>query len=101
MRSARRSPSRLFGFVAVAALLLGVFATSPGTAAASSLSVTPVSSSQWGPDTSGYEHIVGEVQNTGTVTASLIEIDFAFYDASNAVVGSDYTFATVDPLAPG
>ncbi len=101
MRSARRSPSRLFGFVAVAALLLGVFATSTGTAAASSLSITPVSSSQWGPDTSGYEHIVGEVQNTGTVTASLIEIDFAFYNASDAVVGSDYTFATVDPLAPG
>ena len=101
MLKTRKTVSWILRCTGILALLLGPSAINPGPASASTLGVAVVSSSQWGPDSSGYEHIVGEVQNTGTATETLIEINLDFYNSSGVVIGSDYTFTTVDPLAPG
>jgi hypothetical protein len=84
----------LFGLVAVAA---------PGLASATSAipSVSLVSSSQWGPDSAGYEHVVGEVKNSGPGVASLVEVDFNFYNRSGTLLQTDFTFASITDMNPG
>ena len=43
-------------------------------------------------DSSGKVRYFGEVVNTGTVTNTSVKITFTTYDASNKVVGSDYSY---------
>jgi hypothetical protein len=63
--------------------------------------VVVLSTSQWGPDGSGQEHFVGEVQNDGTQSTFVVEVDLGFYDVNDNLVGTDSVFTTLDSLAPG
>ena len=60
-----------------------------------------LSISQWGPDLNGDEHAVGDIVNNGTFVIGGIRIDLTLYDSSNAVIGSDFTFSSIDTMAPG
>src|SRR5438309_1393834 len=68
-------------------LMLGVMgatvvAVSPAAAA---LSVQLVSQSQWGPDSAGLRHIVGEVVNNGDTLATFVQINFNYFNASGTL----------------
>jgi hypothetical protein len=66
-----------------------------------SVSVIVLTNSSWGPDAGGFEHIVGEVQNSGTENAEFVEVDFNFYNSSNTLLSTDFTFTDLNVLAPG
>lgn len=51
-------------------------------------------------DNSGPE-VFGEVRNDQTVPLTFVKVVVTFYDAYDNVVFVDYTYATVDTLAPG
>jgi hypothetical protein len=59
-----------------------------------------LSSSSW-IDSIGDIHIVGEVQNGGSQFQQFIEIDFGFYNSSNTLLNTDFTFTQADVLASG
>lgn len=61
--------------------------------------VAVLSSSGW-IDSSGIYHVSGEVQNTGSSTVSFVEISATFYDASNKVVDTQFTYAYLSYLQP-
>ena len=46
-------------------------------------------------------HVVGEVENNSSKTASYVEIIGTFYDANGTVVGTSFTFTEPLDLAPG
>jgi hypothetical protein len=50
---------------------------------------------------SGYLHIVGDVKNTSSSWRRFVEIDARLYNSSGQVLGSDFTFALLDLVAPG
>jgi hypothetical protein len=50
-------------------------------------------------DSIGYLHIVGEVLNNTTTRRIYVEISATFYNSSNQVIGTDFTFADVSSLA--
>jgi hypothetical protein len=84
------------------AMACGVTLGIQGSAASpDGTSVILLSSSQWGPDSIGFEHVVGEVKNVGTTDIDYVQINLNFYSASGNLVGTDETFTTVDELAPG
>jgi hypothetical protein len=69
--------------------------------AGASPSVALVSSSQWGRDAAGFEHVVGQLVNNGPGVASLVQVNLNFYNSANVLLSTDFTFATVDNLNPG
>ena len=66
-----------------------------------SVGVTLLTNSSWGPDAAGYDHIVGEVQNSGTENAEFVQIYFNFDNASNMPLSTGSTFTDLNVLAPG
>ena len=46
-------------------------------------------------------HIVGEVQNTGTVSAEFVEIVASFYDGNGQFVGTSFTYTNPTTVSPG
>jgi hypothetical protein len=46
-------------------------------------------------------HVVGEVENNGSKTASYVEISGTFYDANGTVVGTSFTFTVPHDIASG
>lgn len=52
-------------------------------------------------DSSGRLNIVGEVQNNSDTPLELVQIDVTFYDDAGKVIGTDFTFATLDVIPPG
>jgi len=66
-----------------------------------SVSVTLLTNSIWGPDLAGYDHIVGEVQNSGTENAEFVQLYFNFYDSANTLLSTDFTYTDLNVLAPG
>jgi hypothetical protein len=64
-------------------------------------SLAVVSASQWGPDLAGEEHVVGQLVNNGPGVASDVEVDLNFYNSANQLLGTDFTYATVNNLNPG
>ena len=86
----------------MATLLAGmlVLAGLPASQSArASIQVNLLSSSSW-VDTIGYVHIVGEVQNAGSQYVHFVEININEYGTSGNLLGTDFTFTTVDILAP-
>lgn len=51
-------------------------------------------------DMLGYHHIVGEVANTTDETLVFVEIVATVYDADGEVVAADFTYASLDTMAP-
>ena len=51
-------------------------------------------------DTSGYSHVVGEVQNQGTQNLEYIELQATFYAPNGTVIETDNAMAMVDVLIP-
>lgn len=49
-------------------------------------------------DSYGWLHVVGEVQNNGTVALNSVEITATFYNSSNTVVGTEYTYSDIDTI---
>ena len=45
--------------------------------------------------------IDGEVQNTGTETLDFVQVTATFYDQSNSILGSDFTYTEPYTLEPG
>jgi hypothetical protein len=45
--------------------------------------------------------IDGEIQNTGTETVDFVQVTATFYDQSNSILGSDYTYTEPSTLEPG
>jgi len=52
-------------------------------------------------DSVGYYHVSGEVENTGDASASFIKITATFYDSSDTVIDTSFTFTSLDILLPG
>jgi hypothetical protein len=52
-------------------------------------------------DSAGAFHVVGEVENGANTTAKFVEVIGTFYDASNKVVATSFTFTEPRDLAPG
>ena len=52
-------------------------------------------------DDIGSYHIVGEVTNQGNEKATFVKVSGAFYNSSNIVVASDFTFTDPQDLEPG
>jgi len=52
-------------------------------------------------DSLGYYHVVGEVENVGDVALNFVKITATFYDESETVVGTDFTFTELDSLLAG
>jgi len=52
-------------------------------------------------DDIGSYHIVGEVTNQGNEKATFVKVSGAFYNSSNTVVASDFTFTDPQDLEPG
>lgn len=51
-------------------------------------------------DLLGFYNVVGEVQNTGDQAARYVEIIATFYNSSNVVVGTSFTYSDVSVLSP-
>jgi len=51
-------------------------------------------------DSIGNYHVVGEVQNTGLSTVDFAKITATFYDSSNKVVDTDFTYTELSYLQP-
>ena len=45
--------------------------------------------------------IDGEIQNTGTETLDFVQVTATFYDQSNSILGSDFTYTEPYTLEPG
>lgn len=52
-------------------------------------------------DSLGWYYVVGEVQNTGDMNLEYVEITATFYDSSNVVVDTSFTFADLSVLLVG
>jgi len=52
-------------------------------------------------DTYGYYEIVGEVKNTSGTTAEYVKIVATYYDSGGTVIGTEYTYTSLDQLAVG
>ena len=86
-----------FCAVLVAALAFAGPAVPPAAASHGSLTVT--SSTAW-LDSSGYLHISGVVVNNTASRQEFVEINATYYNASNQVIGTGFTFADLTNLAP-
>jgi hypothetical protein len=51
-------------------------------------------------DNLGYQHIVGEIQNTGKSNIQSLKIAATYYNKSNCVIDTNYAFTSVDVLIP-
>ena len=51
-------------------------------------------------DNIGYKRIVGEIKNTGTITATFVKIIVTCYNGTGFVVAADYSYASTTDLAP-
>jgi Fibronectin type III domain len=97
-RSERKLKRRTQALLIVAMLTPILAIPAPVSA---SVSVIVLTNSSWGPDAGGFEHIVGEVQNSGTENTEFVEIDFNFYNSTNTLLSTDFTFTDLNVLAPG
>ena len=52
-------------------------------------------------DSIGYYHVSGEVENVGDGTASFVKITATFYDSSDTVVATSFTYTHLSVLLPG
>lgn len=52
-------------------------------------------------DSIDYYNVVGEMANTGNVSLRFMKVTATFYDSSNTVVGTSFTYALPDTLPPG
>lgn len=88
----------VIGLLAALALTVAWVPVVPATLVSVSASI--VSSSHW-TDSAGYMHVVGDVVNNGAQNEQFVEIDATYYNGSNTVIGTDFTFSTLDTLSPG
>jgi hypothetical protein len=49
----------------------------------------------------GYYKVVGEVENNGDRTVDFVKLVATFYDDSNEVIGTSFTYTDLDTIAPG
>lgn len=52
-------------------------------------------------DSSGAMHIVGEITNNGTTTATVFSMTASIYGANNQILGIDYSSPTPPTISPG
>jgi hypothetical protein len=52
-------------------------------------------------DAIGYYHVSGEVENVGDGSASFVKITATFYDSSDTVVATSFTYTHLSVLLPG
>jgi len=48
----------------------------------------------------GYHHVVGEVQNLGSLNLQYVKITVTFYDTADNVIATGFTFTQIDILVP-
>lgn len=51
-------------------------------------------------DSLGYYHVVGEVQNTGDQAVGFVKITATFYDSSDVVIDTEFTYTMLSVLLP-
>lgn len=51
-------------------------------------------------DSLGYYHVVGEVQNTGDQAVNFVKVTATFYDSSDVVVATEFTYTILDVILP-
>jgi hypothetical protein len=100
MQGDRRTLSCVAVAAMVSVLSLPAMLGAQSVVAAQPVSVALISQSTW-IDSTGMAHCVGEVKNTGSSTALFVGIDLNLESASNSILGTDSTFALVEPLTPG
>jgi hypothetical protein len=71
-----------------------------GLAYAQDGKVSAVSSGSY-VDSIGWYNVVGEVRNNARITFDSVQIIATFYDTTNQVVGTSYTYANIDSIRPG
>ncbi len=52
-------------------------------------------------DALGYTNVVGEVKNMGTQNVDFVQLTGTFYNSTNHVTGTDFTFTMLSILTPG
>jgi hypothetical protein len=87
------------GLVSIGGVVAAATVSSPTATAAPVLRL--LSATQWGPDSIGFEHAVGEIVNNGPGVASLVEVDLDFFNKTGTLLSTDFTFALVDDMYPG
>jgi hypothetical protein len=70
------------------------------TATATTLQKPEILSKTSYTDELGYFNVVGEVKNTLSTNINYVKIVATFYDSSNTVIGTSFTFTDVDILEP-
>lgn len=85
-------------------LLMGIPAVAVGLASPASAvsgSVAVVSSSAWGPDSSGLDHVVGEIVDSGSTDVNVAILDVNLLDSGGNVLDTVPTAMLLDRIAPG
>jgi len=52
-------------------------------------------------DSVGYYHVVGEVQNVGDQAVDFVRVTATFYDSSDVVIATSFTYTTIELLLAG
>ena len=87
--------------ILAAALLTAAGAAVVAPAASAAPSIRIVSSSQQGPDASGYLHIVGEVENLSTTAAESVQVDAQLLAADGSFLDFEVAGSRVNVLKAG
>lgn len=96
---ARRCRGAMAVTVVVAVSAIGVGLASP--ASATSGTVTVVSSSEWGPDSAGLDHVVGEIVDSGSTDVNAAILDVNLLDSGGNVLDTVQASMLLDRIAPG
>jgi len=79
-------------------VVLGILAAAPSIELAwGSAQVSILSDSSY-LDSMGYLHVVGEVKNVGDISVHHAKLTGTFYDTSNVVVATDFTYTELDVI---
>jgi hypothetical protein len=81
-------------------ILMVICSTIAITEVNASNGINILSSSGWISSTGSY-HISGELQNVGILPVNYVEVTATFYDSSNTVVGTDFTFSALNVIPVG
>ena len=52
-------------------------------------------------DSIGYMHVVGEIENNTPANIQFVKVTGTFYDSTNQVVGTDFTYTNPTDIGPG
>jgi hypothetical protein len=82
-------------------VVLGILAAAPSIELAWGSAQVSIFSDSGYIDSNGYFHVVGEVRNVGDVSVDYAKVTGTFYDTSNVVVATSFTYTELDVIPSG